>query len=250
MSASPTPSVLGGTYKTYNWLNTVTDATSLDTLYSALTNGGINFDTDTIPITLKANSVIALGESDVVKYAKMLTKVTSAFKINLVGDVTLANLKSVPDTLISKINLPTGKTNVAASGNVADFMASIGKLQVLGTKISTVSLSDKADSTIALTAAALTANSVTLKKIIGAYALNVTDVAAANATTTASTVLTDTKKTSTGTVVSLSVLDTSANISGKLDALQALSISKTGMLSSVTSSDKLLIKSDEIATDQ
>ena len=244
MSAgSPTATASGSTFLTYSWPNAVTDAASLDVLYKALTEGKtpVNFDTDTIPINLKANSSISLADSDIVKYAKLLTQVKSAFTIKLVGDIDLSNLKLTPDALIPKIILPTGKPPVTASGTVADFTAAMTKLQTLGTKVLAVTLSDKANSAISLTAAALAANSTTLKKISGSYTLNVTNVAAANAASTASTILQDTKKTSNGTVESLSVSDTSANISSKIDALQALNTSKPAVLTSISSSDGKLI---------
>ena len=145
--------------------------------------------------------------------ATTIAKITSAYSLS-VSNVLAANVA----TVFANTHV-TAMTVVDTGANVA---TNLGTLQTDNAKITSITLTDSATPTLAITAAAFAADAGALGKIVSAYNLAVSAVTVANAVSTSNA----------AHVTSISVTDTAANLGGaNLDTLQTLAAS--GKLTSV-----------------
>jgi Ca2+-binding RTX toxin-like protein len=110
------------------------------------------------------------------------------------------------------------------AANVAANLAALEPLAVSG-QLTSITLTDSATPTLALTAAQFSADSAALTKISSAYDLSISGVLAANASTVAGA----------AHVTSITVSDTAANVLANISALESLEAS--GKVSSITVTD-------------
>jgi hypothetical protein len=199
-------------------------AANLDTLQAladqrelasiTLTDGG----TPTLTITASQLAIDALALADI----------TSPFDLAVTG-VAAANAAAVDGSVIGNGRV----TSVAVLDTAADVAANLDTLQALGVSLASITLADPVPPTptLTITTAQLASDAGALEAITSPFDLAVTGVAAANAATVEGTVV------GNGTVTSVAVFDTAANVATNLDALQALAAA--GELAAITLTDAL-----------
>ena len=127
-------------------------------------------------------------------------------------------------------------------GTSSEVSAILNRLQNTGSKVLKITVTDKASASLTLSASQLASASATLKKIDGTYTLNVNDVAAVKAASTAATKLVGTG-TSTGTVTSMSLSDTAAGLSAaNIAAVKTIISAGKVAISSITQTDSSTAK--------
>lgn len=163
-------------------------------------------------------TAFSMPAADIVANSSIFEKISGRFSL-VATDVTLS-ASSLAAMGTKTAGALTGPIKV--SGTAGDVSDAIDKLNVLGTKITELTVSDKSSNPIVLTATQLAASIATLNKIAGTYTLSVTDVLAANASQVATTPLSNKTNGSAGSVATLSVKDSAKNIGSALTALGAL----------------------------
>jgi hypothetical protein len=142
-----------------------------------------------------------------------IAKISSAYDLS-VSSVLAANVTTVGGN--------SHVTAIAVVDSGANVVTNLSALQTQNAKVTSTTLTDGTTPTLAITATQLSSDASALGKIVSAYNLAVSAVTAANATSTAAQ----------AHVTSIAVSDTAANLSSKLDALQA--VAAAGELTSVT----------------
>ena len=137
----------------------------------------------------------------------------------------------------------TDVTTVSVADTAANVVTNLGALQTLAaaTTLTSIFFTDTSLPTLTVTETQLTSDADALAAIAGTYDLAVTSVAAADASAVAAEPF----------VTSVSVSDTSANVTANLDALQALA--NSGTLAGVSLTDggtpTLSLSQAQLATD-
>ena len=192
----------------------------------SVASGGSTLDKlHAVTVSSVAPLSITAGQLD--SYSGVLDKVASNHAI------------SVRDVLAAEASTVAGKahvTTVAVADSSAGIASNLGALNALGRKLSGITQTGTV-SPLSITAAQLAASTATLAKIGNNYTLAVSGVTAAAAAAVAAN----------GTVVSMEVRDSSANIAGKLDSLQTIS----AKISAITQSTKsaLSVTAAQLTTD-
>jgi hypothetical protein len=171
-----------------------------------------------IALTDSTTPTLPLTAAQLTADATVLSKISSAYNLSISG-VTAANAATVAGQ--------AHVTSITVSDTAANVLANIAALQTLaiGTKLSSIALTDGATPTLALTAAQFTADTVALGKIGSAYNLSISGVTAANASSVAGA----------AHVTSIVVSDTAANVLANIAALETLAIGTK--LASITLTD-------------
>ena len=178
-------------------------------------------------VTVSSVAPLSITAGQLDSYSGVLDKVTSNHAI------------SVRDVLAADATTVAGRahvTTVAVADSSAHIASSLNALNTLGRKLTGITQTGTA-SALSITAPQLAASTATLAKIGNNYTLAVSGVTAAAAGAVAAN----------GTVVSMIVRDTSANIAGKLDSLQTIS----AKISAITQSTKsaLSVTASQLTTD-
>jgi hypothetical protein len=205
VSAANAATVAGETYVTSvsvsdSSANVVTNLNSLQTVTSevtlsiALTDGGT--PTLTITGTQFSNDGGALGD------------ISSAYHL-AVTSVLAANA--------STVGANSHVTSITISDTAADVGTNIAALESLGTKLTSITLTDSGTPVLTLTYTQLIDDATALGKISGSYDITVTGVTAANAATAAGK----------ANVTSIEVSDTAANVITNLASLETLATAGT-----------------------
>ena len=184
-------------------------ATNFDALAALGTLGNITLDDAGATLTLSATQI--LGNADT------LSRITNAYGLAATG-VAMADLADI--TAIQQVgSLTVADTAANISTNIEDLLA-------LGGSLTSVHLSD-ADPALALTYGDWASSSGVLSKIDGSYQVDLSDVAAADASTL----------NSNDDIKSMAVSDTAANIESRWESLIALYNSGAGKLTALSLSD-------------
>jgi hypothetical protein len=140
--------------------------------------------------------------------ATAIGKIGSAYDL-VVSSVLAANAATVASN--------SHVTSITISDTAADVVVNLAALQGLGTKLTSITLTDSGTPTLSITYSQLTGDSTALGKISGSYNLAVSVVSAANAATVAAE----------SHVTSVSVSDTAANVVTNLASLETLATAST-----------------------
>lgn len=175
------------------------------------------------------DTAFSMSAADIVANSSVFEKISGKFSL-VSTDATLSasSLAAMGTKTAGALAGP-----LKVSGTAGDVSAAIDKLNVLGTKVTELTVSDKSSNAIVLTATQLAASTKTLNKIAGAYTLGVTDVLVANASKVAATALSNKTNGSAGSVATLAIKDSAKNIGSALTALGAL----TTKISKVSQND-------------
>jgi RTX calcium-binding nonapeptide repeat (4 copies) len=119
----------------------------------------------------------------------------------------------------SAIGKITSAYHLTVSDTAANVVSNLAGLETLGTKLTTITLTDGGTPNLAITGTQYTADITAINKITSAYTLTVSAVTGANITTVAANTH----------VSSFTVSDTAANISTYIDTLQAQSAKITSI---------------------
>ena len=172
------------------------DLLALDTKLASVTRTG-------------AATPLSMTATQLVDDAAVLEKMQNSYTVSVSG-VTAANAAALAQlSAVASFNISDTSANIAAQWDA---------LNSLGPKLKQITQTGTA-TTMAISATQLSQSAATLAKISGAYSLAVSDVTADNATSIAAQT----------NVASLAVLDSSANISAKLDALNAVGTKLTSI---------------------
>jgi hypothetical protein len=176
-------------------------ASNLDGLQLLAASGKIT----SITLTDSGTPVLAVTANQFKADSSVLGKITSTYNLAV-------NAASV--TTAMSMATQAHVASVSVSDSAANVAANLDGLQVLAAnhKLAAISLIGAGPQTLSITAAQVAADSAALHAISTAYALNVTAVSVAGA----SSVLANAQ------VASVSVNDTVANVSAGLDSLQQL----------------------------
>ena len=195
--------------------NVVGNLSSLKDALSVASGGSTVDKLHTVTVSSLAPLSITAGQLE--GYSGVLDKITSNHAIT-VRDVLAADAT----TLAGKAHV----TYVAVADSSGNIASNLNALNTLGRKLSSITQTGTI-SPLLITAAQLAASPATLAKISNNYTLAVSGVTAAAAPVVAAN----------GTVVSMTVRDTSANIAGNLDSLQTIS----AKISAITQSSKSVL---------
>lgn len=191
--------------------NVVTNISALQTLATGTKLSSITLTDGTTP-------TLALTSAQYSADTAALGKIGSAYNLSISG-VTAANAATIAGA--------AHVTSITVSDTAANFIANIAALQTLaiGTKLSSITLTESTTPTLALTAAQDSANTAALGKIASAYNLTVAGVTAANASSIAGQ----------AHFVSETIADTAANFVANIAALETLAAA--GKITSITLTD-------------
>ncbi len=170
---------------------------------------------NSIVFTDSTTPTLPLTAAQLTADATVLGKITSAYNMSISG-VTAANAVTVAGQ--------AHVTSISVSDTGANVVANIAALETLatGTQLSSITLTDGTTPTLPLTASQYSADTAALGKIVSAYNLSVSGVAAANASTVGGNTH----------VTSLTVSDMGTNVVANIAALQTLATGSK--LSSIT----------------
>ncbi len=206
VTAANATAVAGNTHVTSM---TVSDtAANVQTNIAALQALAIGTKLSSIVLTDGATPTLTLTGTQYAADTNALGKITSAYNLSVTA-VTAANATAVAGN--------THVTSMTVSDTGANVLTNIAALQTLaiGTKLSSIALTDGTTPTLALTYTQYTADTAALGKISSAYNLTVSGVAAANAATVAGNTH----------VTSMTISDTAANFVASLASMETLSAS-------------------------
>ncbi len=127
--------------------------------------------------------------------------------------VTITSAQAASDvSAINDIDKTSGTYHLTVSDTAANVSTNIAALVSLGTKLTTITLTDSGTPALTLTDAQYTGDTTTLAKISGSYNLALTAVSYANAAT----------RIALTKVISITIADTAANLSTNLNSIQTI----------------------------
>ena len=169
-------------------------------------------------ITLTGSDTnFSLSADDIIVNSAVFEKISSTFSLTATDTtISATSLAGMSSKIVAALKGP-----MKVSGSASEVSGIIDKLNTLGAKVTDLTVSDKSDTPMILTATQFNASTGTLNKIAGSYTIAVTDVLAANAAATAAKTLSNKTNLSSGAVASITIKDTADNIVKSLAALGA-----------------------------
>lgn len=201
--ASATGATISNVGSSTNTYKIVDTAANVLTNLAALTSAASGIAS--VTLTDKTTPTLALTAAQYAADTALLSKIGGTYNLSITGMSAASAAAAVTQAHIASVTVSDIAANVLANIVGLESLATNGEL-------ASITLTDTATPTMALTATQYAADTAALAKITSAYNLTVSGVTAA----TASTVASDSH------VTSLTVSDTGANIVANIAALQTL----------------------------
>ncbi len=201
-------------------------ASELNSLQTLAANGTLG----SITLTDLGTPTLSITNIQLTSDVTALSKITSAYNLAISG-VIAAN--------VSTVAANTHVTSIAVSDTAVNVVTNIAALQALGTKLTSIALTNSGTPTLSITGAQFTADGTAIGKITTAYNLSVSAVKAANAATVGANTH----------VTAITISDTAADVVANIAALQALSTKLTSITLTDSATPNLAITSAQLTAD-